>query len=363
MGSGNGQWRWGTAAKLAAATTAVVLGLTACGSSSGGSGDTGSTGSGSGSSAPSSDLKVGMAYDVGGRGDKSFNDLAAAGLDKAKSDLGVDIKELSAVNGETDAQKADRLTLLATSGYNPIVAVGFAYATALGEVAPKFPDTKFAIVDDSSIDQPNVEGLVFTENESSYLVGVAAASASKTKNIGFIGGVQTPLIQKFQAGYEAGAKSIDPSIKIQVTYLSQAPDFSGFNDPAKAKTTADGMYDGGADVVYHAAGGSGSGLFESAASKQKYAIGVDSDQYQSAPEDQKKWILTSALKGVDVAVYSFIEDDSKGSFTAGAKTFSLKDDGVGYSTSNPAIDPYKDAIEKAKAAIVDGSVTVPTTVS
>lgn len=362
MASGNGQWRWRSAAKIAAATTAVVLGLTACGSSSGG--DTGGGGaSGSSSGGASGDVKVGMAYDVGGRGDKSFNDLAAAGLDKANSDLGVEIKELSAVNGETDAQKADRLTLLASTGYNPVIAVGFAYATALGEVAPKFPDTKFAIVDDSSIDQPNVEGLVFTENESSYLVGVAAASASTTKNIGFIGGVQTPLIQKFQAGYEAGAKSVDPSITVQVQYLSQAPDFSGFNDPAKAKTTADGMYDGGADVVYHAAGGSGSGLFESAASKSKYAIGVDSDQYNSAPDDQKKWILTSALKGVDVAVYSFIEDDSKGTFSAGAKTFSLKDDGVGYSTSNSAIDPFKDAIEKAKAAIVDGTVTVPTTPS
>ncbi|MHA3702957.1 BMP family lipoprotein [Jatrophihabitans sp. YIM 134969] len=364
MGSGNGQWRWRTAAKIAAATTAVVLGLTACGSSGGGdTGGAGASGSGGSSGGATSDLKVGMAYDVGGRGDKSFNDLAAAGLDKAKADLGVEIKELSAVNGETDAQKEDRLKLLATTGYNPIIAVGFAYATALGKVAPQFPDTKFAIVDDSSIKADNVEGLVFTENESSYLVGVAAASASTTKNIGFIGGVQTPLIQKFQAGYEAGAKSVDPSIKIQVTYLSQPPDFSGFNDPAKAKTTADGMYDAGADVVYHAAGGSGSGLFESAASKKKLAIGVDSDQYQTATADQKPWILTSALKGVDVAVFTFIEDDSKGSFTPGAKTFSLKDDGVGYATSNPKIDPYKDAIDKAKASIIDGSVTVPTTPS
>ncbi len=362
MGSGIGQFRWRTAAKFAAATTAVVLGLTACGSSSGDSSGGGGA-SGSGSGAATSDLKVGMAYDVGGRGDKSFNDLAAAGLDKAKSDLGVQIKELSAVNGETDAQKADRLTLLASSGYNPIVAVGFAYATALGQVAPKFPNVKFAIIDDDSIKQPNVEGLTFGAEQSSYLVGVAAASASKTKNVGFIGGVQTPLIQTFQAGYQAGVKSVDPSIKVQVTYLSQAPDFSGFNDPAKGKTTADGMYDGGADVVYAAAGGSGSGLFQSAASKQKLAIGVDSDQYQTATADQQPWILTSALKRVDTAVYSFIEDDSKGTFTAGSKEFTLKDDGVGYATSNSKVEQYKDAIEKAKAAIIAGTVTVPTTVS
>src|SRR5881409_2769523 len=133
--------------------------LTACGSSGGNSssGSGGSSGSSGSSGSTGKTIKVGMAYDVGGRGDKSFNDLAAAGLDKAKSDLGVDIKELSAVNGETDAQKADRLTLLATSGYNPIIAVGFAYATALGQVAPKFPDTKFAIIDDNSIKADNVE--------------------------------------------------------------------------------------------------------------------------------------------------------------------------------------------------------------
>ena len=221
-------------------------------------------------------------YDVGGRGDKSFNDLAAAGLEKAKTALNIQTKELSAVQGESDQQKADRLTLLANAGYNPIVAIGFAYAGSLAKVAPKFPKINFGIIDDDSSKLPNVEGLVFAENESSFLVGVAAAQATKTKTIGFIGGVQTPLIQKFQAGYAAGAKAVDPSIKVQVAYISQAPDFSGFNDPAKAKVIAEGLYDGGADVVYHAAGGSGSGLFQAAAAKKKLAIGVDSDQYQTA---------------------------------------------------------------------------------
>jgi basic membrane protein A len=350
---------------MTAALAAMALALGACGSSSSGNKNTNSAGGGTtsaSSSAPApKSLKVGLAYDVGGRGDKSFNDLAAAGLEKAKSDLSIQTKELSAVQGENDQQKADRLTLLATSGYNPIVAVGFAYATALGKVAPKFPKVHFAIVDDNSIKSPNVEGLVFSENESSYLVGVAAALATKTKNVGFIGGVQTPLIQKFQAGYQAGVKAVNPAIKVQVAYISQAPDFSGFNDPAKGKVIAEGQYDNGADVVYHAAGGSGSGLFQAAKEKNKLAIGVDSDQYQSAPADEKPLIPTSALKGVDTAVFNFLENDSKGQFKPGFTRFSLKDNGVGYATSNPIIDPFKAKIEEFKAKIIAGTIKVPET--
>jgi basic membrane protein A len=349
--------------QLGVLAVAASLALAACGSSGGG-GDksSGAGGGGSTSSAPAKkSLKVGLAYDVGGRGDKSFNDLAAAGLEKAKKDLNITTKELSAVQGESDQQKQDRLELLAKAGFNPIVAVGFAYATALGKVAPKYPNIHFAIIDDDSVKSPNVEGLLFHEEQSSFLVGVAAALATKTKNIGFIGGVQTPLIQKFQAGYAAGAKAVDPSIKVQVAYLSQAPDFSGFNDPAKAKVTAEGQYDGGADVVYHAAGGSGAGLFQAAVEKKKLAIGVDSDQYLTAAADQKPLILTSALKGVDTAVYNFIENEANGKFTAGSTRFGLKEGGVGYATSNPKINAYKAKIEDYKAKIIAGSITVPTT--
>jgi basic membrane protein A len=350
---------------MTAVVAVMAVLLAACGSKSKGNSNTNSPGgsspAGGSSSAPTKSLKVGLAYDVGGRGDKSFNDLAAAGLEKARADLNIQTKELSAVQGENDQQKADRLTLLATAGYNPIVAVGFAYATALGKVAPKYPNVHFAIVDDNSLKDPNVEGLVFSENESSFLVGVAAALATKVKNVGFIGGVQTPLIQKFQAGYQAGVKAVDPSIKVQVAYISQAPDFSGFNDPAKGKVIAEGQYDNGADVVYHAAGGSGSGLFQAAKEKNKLAIGVDSDQYQTAPADEKSLILTSALKGVDTAVFNFIEQDSKGEFKAGFTRFSLKDNGVGYATSNPKIDPFKAKIEQFKAKIIAGTITVPTT--
>jgi basic membrane protein A len=357
--------------KYGALAVSASLALAACGSSGGGGGGStaagGSTPAGGASSKPASAItKVGMAYDVGGRGDKSFNDLAAAGLDKAKSSLGIQTKELAATNGESEQAKESRLTLLASSGYNPIVAVGFAYATAVGKVIPQFPNIKFAIVDDDTnctgtAAQPNLTCLLFTENESSFLVGVAAALATKTKNVGFIGGVNEPLIQKFQAGFQAGVKAIDPSIKIQVKYLTQPPDFGGFGDPAKGKTAALGMYNSGADVVYHAAGGSGAGLFDAAKQVNKLAIGVDSDQYQSAPADEKSLILTSALKGVDTAVFDFITAVSKGQFKAGDQRFSLKDNGVGYATSNPKIDPFKAKIEEYKQKIISGAITVPTT--
>jgi len=211
-------------------------------------------------------LKVGLAYDVGGRGDKSFNDAAYAGLQKVESELKLQVKDLEAKEGESDNDKIQRLDLLAKSGYNPVVAVGFVYATALGKVAPKYPNTKFAIVDDNTIQQANVTDLLFAEQEGSYLVGAAAAKKSKTGSIGFIGGVQTPLIKKFEVGYVAGAKKINPKIKVQIKYISQPPDFSGFKDPAKGKTIAQGMYDQGADVVYAAAGLSGTGSLQAATS-------------------------------------------------------------------------------------------------
>jgi basic membrane protein A len=360
--------------RFGALAVSASLALAACGSSGGGGGSSSGAGGGGGSSSASgsggggshSNVKVGMAYDVGGRGDKSFNDLAAAGLDKAKTQFSVQTKELAATQGESEQQKESRLQLLAQQGYNPVVAVGFAYATAVGKVVPQFPKTHFAIVDDDTnctgaAAKPNVSCLLFTENESSFLVGVAAALATKTKNVGFIGGVNEPLIQKFQAGFQAGVKAINPAIKVQVKYLTQPPDFGGFNDPAKGKTAALGMYNNGADVVYHAAGGSGAGLFDAAKQTNKLAIGVDSDQYQTAPADEKGLILTSALKGVNTAVFDFIQNDINGKFKAGSQRFSLKDNGVGYATSNPKIKPFEAKINDYKQKIISGQITVPTT--
>jgi len=343
--------------KLAAVLATVTLGLAACSSSSGG--DTTTPGA-SASGAAKSDIKVGMAYDIGGRGDQSFNDSAALGLDKAKAEFGIEVKELEADPSDTDAKKEERLRLLAQGNYNPVIAIGFAYAVPLGKVAKEFPNTQFAIVDDSSLKDTNVTSLVFAEEQGSYLVGTIAAQASKTKNIGFIGGVNVPLINKFEAGFTAGAKAVTPDIKVQVKYLTESPDFSGFNSPDKGKATAAGMFDAGADVVYAAAGGSGSGVFDAAAAAKGLAIGVDSDQYKTASAKVQPIILTSMLKRVDTAVYSMVKSSVDKSPLTGIQTFDLKVDGVGYATSNPIVQPFTAKTDEFKAKIISGEITVPT---
>ena len=181
--------------------------------------------------------------------------------------------------------------------------------------------------------------------------------------MGFVGGCLVDLIKKFQAGYEAGAKAVKADIKIDVNYISTVADnCSGFNDPAKGKTAAEGMYDGGADVVYHAAGGSGGGVFQAAKEKGKLAIGVDSDQYNTVDDPSlKDVILTSMLKRVDVAVFNFVKDHADGKFTAGVRVFDLKADGVGYSTSGGKIDDIKSKLDDYKQKIISGGIKVPAT--
>ncbi|WP_091293924.1 BMP family ABC transporter substrate-binding protein [Amycolatopsis xylanica] len=347
---------------LAAVAMAGLLTLSACSGSDTGSGSTPAPGNGSG--APAS-VKVGLAYDIGGRGDQSFNDSAARGLDKAKAESGIEVKELEAAAGETDAQKEDRLRTLAEQGYNPIIAIGFAYQGAVGKVAKDNPNVKFAIVDDftpGTDDGANIANLTFAENEGSFLVGVAAALKSKTGNVGFIGGVNTPLIQKFEVGFAAGAKAAKPGITVQSKYLTQPPDFTGFNDPAKGETAANGQFDQGADVVYAAAGGSGSGVFKAAKAKNKLGIGVDSDQYNlPALADVKDVIITSMIKKVDLAVYDFIKSVKDGKFQAGNKVYDLKAGGVEYATSGGKIDDIKTQLEDYKTKITSGEIKVPAT--
>ena len=344
---------------LAIAGSAVIaLGLAACGGNDNGGGTTTPT---------KTTVKVGMAYDIGGRGDKSFNDAAAAGLEKAKTDLNIDAKELPAAANETENDKYARLKLLCQGGYNPVIAVGFVYAGVdpangpLAKAAKDCPNTKFAIIDDASATAPNIANLVFAEEQGSYLVGAAAALKSTTGHIGFIGGCKVDLIGKFEAGYIAGAKAVKPDIKVDSNYLSTVADkCSGFNDPAKGQTAAAGMYDAGADIVYQAAGGSGTGVFQAAKAKGKKAIGVDSDQYNTVDPAVKDVIMTSMLKRVDTAVFSFVESMGKNQFKAGTEVFDLKKDGVGYSTSGGFIDDIKSKLEDYKSKIVSGAITVPT---
>ena len=343
------------AVKMTAVATSAVMVLSAagCGGKKASSG-------GGGTTDGKKTLKVGLAYDVGGRGDKSFNDAAYAGLQKVQSELKLDVKDLEAKEGESDNDKVQRLDLLAKSGYNPVVAVGFVYATALGKVASKYPNTKFAIVDDNTIQKPNVTDLLFAEQEGSYLVGAAAAKKSKTGKIGFIGGVNTPLIKKFEVGYVAGAKKANPNVKVQIKYISQPPDFGGFKDPAKGKTIAQGMYDAGADVVYAAAGLSGTGSLQAATAGKKWFIGVDSDQYQSASADEKPYVLTSMLKRVDTAVFNFVKSVGDGSVQSGDVRFSLKNDGIDYSMSNPtALADLPTTLNDLKQQIISGKITPP----
>jgi len=344
--------------RLAAGVFALGLGLAACGD------DTASPGGGTTTTggAPAA-IKVGLAYDIGGRGDQSFNDSAAKGLDKAKSEFGVEATELEAAAGETTAQKEDRLRQLVEGGFNPIIAVGFAYAEAVGKVAKDEPDIKFAIIDDfteGTDTGPNIANLTFAEEEGSFLVGVAAALKSTTNQIGFIGGVNVPLIHKFEAGFTAGVKAAKPDATVEAKYLTQPPDFTGFNDPAKGETAANGMFDAGIDVIYAAAGGSGNGVFKAAKAKGKLGIGVDADQYnQPALADVKDVIMTSMLKKVDVAVYDFIKSVKDGKFQAGQKIYNLKADGVGYSTSGGQVDDIKTQLDEYATKIKNGETKVP----
>ena len=345
------------ATKVAAVVAAAALGLAACGSSAESPGTSGTdTGA-----AGAKKVKVGMAYDVGGRGDQSFNDAAGAGLDKAKAELGVDSKEATATNGEAESAREERMQQLIDAGYTNIVAVGFVYAPAVAKIAKANPDVKFALVDSIDAKGDNIENITFAENEGSFLVGAAAALKTKTNTIGFVGGVETPLIKKFEAGYIAGAKAVNPSIKIKVQYLTQPPDFSGFGDVAKGKAAAEGMYQAGADVVYHAAGGSGGGVFQAAKTAGKMAIGVDSDQAKTADPAVRDVIITSMIKKVDVGVYDFIKSVVDGTFKGGVKVFDLKAGGVDYSTTGGKIDDIKAKIDDFKAKIISGEIKVPTT--
>jgi len=342
--------------KVTAAMSVAALALAGCGSST----DSTSTPGASGTTSAAKVIKVGMAYDVGGRGDQSFNDAAAKGLDKAKAELKADTKEATAVNGEPESAREERLQQLIDAGYTNIVAVGFAYAPAVKKVAAANPDVKFALIDSTDATGANIENLTFAEQEGSFLVGAAAALKSKTGNIGFIGGVNVDLIKKFEAGYTMGAKTVNPAIKVQVKYLTQPPDFGGFNDPAKGKIAAAGMFQQGADVVYAAAGGSGGGMFTAASAAGKMAIGGDSDQALTAPAAVKDVIITSMIKAVDVATFDFIKGLTEGKFTAGNKVFDLKAGGVGYSTTGGKIDDIKTKLEDFKQQIIDGKIVVPT---
>ncbi len=315
--------------------------------------------------APADAADIGLVYDIGGRGDQSFNDSAAAGLDLAVSDLGINPSEASANN---DGSNREELLNLQADQSDLVFGIGFLFGDPMLAAATANPDVSFAIVDGFIEDAPdNIAMLLFAEEQGSFLVGAAAALKSTTGQLGFIGGVNMELINKFEAGFIAGAEAVNPDIVIKSQYITEPPDFAGFNDPASGKVIAQSMFEGGADVVYHAAGGSGAGLFQAAkefseaGGTKVWAIGVDSDQYLTAGDDVKDYILTSMLKEVGVSVFDTIKEEVDGMFAGGVKIFDLSVDGVGYSTSGGFVDDIASQLDDFKAQIVAGDIVVPTT--
>ncbi|MGW6640861.1 BMP family lipoprotein [Streptomyces iakyrus] len=334
-----------------AATASLALALSACGSTST-----------SGSSDSKGDKGLAIAYDVGGKGDQSFNDAAFAGLEQAKKEFGYQTADVEPTEGETNADKEQRLASLAKQGYNPVIGVGYAYAAAVKGAAAKFPDTTFGIVDDATINTKNVADLVFSEEQASYLAGVAAAKSSESKVVGFVGGVDIPLIHKFQAGFAQGVKDTDPKVKVLSQYLTQTAEEGGFSSPDKGKTAAEGQIEKKADVVYAAAGLSGQGVIEAAAANKVWAIGVDSDQYQQeALAKYKDSILTSAMKDVAKAVYNLAKSVEDGKPETGIVRGDLKTGEVSLSNSNPKFADdaeLQEAIKTAKEKIISGEIKV-----
>ena len=302
--------------------------------------------------AAAADIQPAVLYDLGGKFDKSFNEAAYAGAEQFKKETSIDYRDFEIQN---DAQREQALRQFARKGYSPIVAIGFTQASAVEKVAKEFPDLKFAIVD-MVVDLPNVRSIVFKEQEGSWLVGVLAAEASKSHKLGFVGGMDIPLIRKFACGYVGGAKSIDP--KIEIFQNMTGTTGAAWNDPVKGGELTKSQIDRGADVIYHAAGGTGLGVLQAAADAGKLGIGVDSNQNHLHPGK----VLTSMTKRVDVAVFKAFADAKAGTWTSGVTVLGLAEHGVGW-----ALDDYnkalitpamKAAVDKAEKDILSGTIVV-----
>ncbi len=318
---------------------------------------------------------IGMAYDVGGRGDLSFNDLAALAWDDGKVTYGYTGSELAPTAGGENRE--ENLRLLVDGGHELIIANGFAFNQNVGRVAQENPEVFFSITDDcaladdfSLLDLENVACVKFAEEQGSFLVGVAAGRTTTSNVIGFIGGVETGLIQKFEAGFVAGVAAANPDAEVLIRYLTQVPDFSGFVSPELGKEAAVAEFEQGADVIYHAAGLSGLGLFEATkeqndAGNAVWAIGVDADQYNvlaaQAP-GLEQYVLTSMLKRVDVGQGTVIKDFLEGNFKKGDNIFDLSVDGVGFSESGGNLSSsLVTEMNSFKQQIISGDIVVPTT--
>ncbi len=293
-----------------------------------------------------------VVYDMGGKFDKSFNQAAYDGAEQFKSETGAKYREFEPTN---DAQREQAMRRLAKRGANPIVAIGFNQAAAVEKVAKEFPDLKFTIVD-MVVDLPNVNSVVFKEHEGSFLVGALASLASKSAKIGFVGGMDIPLIRRFACGYVQGAKHVNGGVEVFQNMTGSTP--SAWNDPGRGAELAKSQFDRGADVVYAAAGGTGIGVYQSAKDNGKLAIGVDSNQNYLQPGT----MLTSMVKRVDVAVYESFMGVRNGTWKAGIQVLGLKEGGVGWALdehNSPLVSAdMKGKVEALKADIIAGKINV-----
>ena len=309
--------------------------------------------------------KVGIVLDVGGRGDKSFNDGAYAGADSAMKHLGADVRFIEPGEG---ADREAGLRLLAAEGMDLIMGIGFIFTDDLTVLSREYPNRNFAGVDfalgtDSAGNvippPPNVAALKFREEEGSFLVGALAALVGNSKRIGFIGGMDIPLIHKFEAGYRAGVKRVCPDCVVIAQYAGVTPE--AFANPGRGKELALAQYQSGVNVIFHASGATGGGVFEAARATGKYAIGVDADQAAEAPGR----VLTSMIKGVDAAVFDAVSRVDAGTFKGGVYSFGLAEGGVGYvyDENNRRLipDAAHRRVEELKADIIAGRIKVPST--
>ena len=298
-------------------------------------------------------LKVGLIYDVTGRGDLSFCDAAYAGAKKAKDEWGFKLTEVTP-SLSTD----NELTLrrLAKLKYDLIIGVGFLFQEPMNRVASDFPDVKFTLID-AVIEQPNVASLTYRAHEGTFLAGVISALKTETKQIGFIGGMKVPLVEAFEIGYRAGIKATNPDLELVADYVGVTP--QAFNDPAKAKELALSQYNRGIDIILAAAGASGLGVLEAAKARKKSIIWVDSNGNNLAPG----LVLTSVIKGVEISVYETIKSVQEGNFSGGLKDYGLKEGGVEYIVDDVNRDLLSDQIleqvEAFKAKIIAGDIVVP----
>ena len=310
-------------------------------------------------------VDVGIVFDVGGRGDKSFNDGAYLGAERAEKELGARVRFIEP--GEGSDREAG-LRLLAAEGMDVVIGVGFIFTDDLTQLAKEYPNVKFAGVDyavqtdaqGNPIQPPsNLAALKFREEQGSFLVGALAALAGDSKRVGFIGGMDIPLIHKFEAGYRAGVKHVCPDCTVIAQYAGVTPD--AFRNPGRGKELALSQYQSGVDIIFHASGSTGLGVFEAARSSRKLAIGVDADQYAEAPG----FILTSMIKGVDAAVYDAIRRAKDGTFQGGIYQFGLAEGGVGYvydENNKPLIpDSVRARVQELAGEIIAGRIDVPST--